>query len=170
MSAREWKPGDVGVHARFGYRAIRVSHCLDKKHDGYSAPHWHACAADGYGGWDPDGIVYRPVPTIDPEKREDVERLVALAIGVPQPFSMRIDDMQDALREYADPKPAKPDEPTGLGAVVEDADGKRWVRAGLDYEYALSENWRCTTGDDAGWWQRYDQIDVVRVLSEGVTE
>jgi hypothetical protein len=51
------------------------------------------------------------------------------------------------------PKP-KPPEPTGLGAVVEDAGGGRWVRR---------QGMWCSFND-------YADLDVVRVLTEGVTE
>ena len=63
------------------------------------------------------------------------------------------------------PKP-KPEEPKGLGAVVKDRDGDRWVRVDPD------------TSDDAnGAWESeysfarktYSAIDVVGILSEGVT-
>ena len=63
------------------------------------------------------------------------------------------------------PKP-KPEEPKGLGAVVLDRDGDRWVRVDPD------------TSDDAdGAWESeysfarktYSAIDVVGILSEGVT-
>jgi hypothetical protein len=70
-----------------------------------------------------DPIVDRALPlvVIDPEDREQVDRLVR-SYHNQNLFSV-VDDMQAALREFADPKPPKPAEPTGLGAVVEDADG-----------------------------------------------
>lgn len=56
-------------------------------------------------------------------------------------------------------RPPKPPEPTGLGAVVEDSEGVRWVRH--------------RTSGGGGWFvdgiaRTYDRIDAVRVLSEGV--
>lgn len=64
-------------------------------------------------------------------------------------------------------RPPKPPEPTGLGAVVEDAEGVRWVR------HCIAT---CPEGDDCDAWahesdddsRAYDVIDVVTVLSEGV--
>ena len=63
--------------------------------------------------------------------------------------------------------PPKPAEPTGLGAVVEDANGSQYVRL--------------ATKDDAPWHLQpegpigfnahpYHEIDAVRVLSEGVEQ
>ena len=65
--------------------------------------------------------------------------------------------------------PPKPAEPTGLGAVVEDAAGDQWVRAGFDHGGRLLDNWRLASGDGVGNWQPWSRIDAVRVLSEGVT-
>jgi hypothetical protein len=78
----------------------------------------------------------------------------------------RIDCMQAALREFANPTPPKPPEPTGLGAVVRERhseDGVDWVRVPLA---SNDERWFC---GDTGEWREYADIDVVRVLSEGVT-
>lgn len=61
------------------------------------------------------------------------------------------------------PKP-KPVEPTGLGAVVEDANGLRWVKA-RDFDHAL--NWRSCP---AGMWRPFAEIDAVKLLSEGVAQ
>jgi hypothetical protein len=58
--------------------------------------------------------------------------------------------------------PPKPAEPTGLGAVVEDAEGRRWVFTG-DRD-AVGSWWLCA--DDPS---RWPDIAAVRVLSEGVT-
>jgi len=66
----------------------------------------------------------------------------------------------------AQTKPPKPAEPTGLGAVVEDADGMRWVQARAE-EYP----WRPSVAVEIGagpLYKPWDQIDAVRVLSEGV--
>jgi hypothetical protein len=73
------------------------------------------------------------------------------------------------------PKP-KPAEPTGLGAVVEDAEGMHWIK--ID-EHAACNDWtkigapshddpEQAKGGSVRWF--YDQIDAVRVLSEGWSE
>jgi len=75
-----------------------------------------------------------------------------------------LSDLADQIEAQL-PKP-KPEEPKGLGAVVKDRDGDRWVRVDPD------------TSDDAdGAWESeysfarktYSAIDVVGILSEGVT-
>lgn len=66
------------------------------------------------------------------------------------------------------PKP-KPEEPTGLGAVVEEADGTRWVRSDIMPYVA---QWSCARPDEP--WRSvrryYKDIAAVIVLSEGVPE
>jgi hypothetical protein len=71
-----------------------------------------------------------------------------------------VSDKQAALREFANPKPPNPEEPTGLGAVVEDAEGVDWHRTRVGRW--IAEDGLCSRG--AGW----GHIDVVRVLGEGV--
>jgi hypothetical protein len=112
----------------------------------------------------------RLLVVIDPEDREQVERLIVAYYAqidgyrystgdLPEKFS---DNMRAALREFANPTP-KPDEPMGLGAVVEDANGRRWV---------LTE---CDSTPGTLWWVRpgvstphWSFIDAVKVLSPGV--
>lgn len=149
---REWKPGDVGVFYDDG------------------SPLLAAFTDKGWFWLKNNAPVlsvrpeqFRPVVTIDPEDREQVERLWDAIMDVAV-----IGDMQDALREFADPKPPRPDEPTGLGAVVEDTDGVLWVRAGDDHGGVLDDNWRQTGGEHVGNWSEWERIAAVRVLSEGV--
>lgn len=157
MSGREWKPGDVAMAQRADggddFLVVRT------RGDGdyWSAPKgwpWNVPAESLAG--------FRPLVVIDPEDRDAVERLLdahpwhgATASGV--------DDMQAALREFANPTPPKPAEPTGLGAVVEDAKGRRYVRHGSP-EMDDSVAW-C---DQYGIGRSWERIDAVKVLSEGV--
>lgn len=137
-------------------------------------------------GWDgafetvDDGDYYlrsvRRVVVIDPEDAEQVERLRSLTLQAfrdqdrtmgPLDDPLLIDLLHAALREFAAPTPPKPEEPQGLGAVVEDAEGKKWVRV----DGRGSTPW---TQSDAGMdgiakWCKYAGIDALRVLSEGVT-
>ena len=114
---------------------------------------------------------WRPLVVIDPEDRESVERLIRLwgqqfDSWTPEPSGTNGDRMQAALREFANPTPPKPDEPTGLGAVVEDAEGKRWIRSadhGRDPWH--SNGSRQINGRT---WHMWSDLNVVRVLSEGV--
>lgn len=166
MTAREFQPGEVAL--------IEVG----------SSARAHVAIRDSSAGWligdshawrflldrqDPEVTVVRPLVVIDPEDREQVERLTAALIGAPDPFVARIDDVQAALREYANPTPPKPPEPTGLGAVVEDAEGKRWVRNNPRGVAAWSPE---NAGADglAGPYRHYDRVAAVRILSHGVTE
>lgn len=112
----------------------------------------------------------RSLVVIDPEDFEQVERLAQArsdagcageAWGlVPGWHDDLIERMQAALRSLI--TPPRPIEPTGLGAVVEDARGERWVRG------PLHNSWRWLKVDAPGC-ENYAEIDVVRVLSEGVT-
>ena len=117
----------------------------------------------------------RPLVVIDPEDREQVERLakamhesdhIAPWHDLHNETRSQIEDaMQAALREFANPTPPKPDEPTGLGAVVETAGGERWVRTTTpdrDGDH-LGKPW--SDGIVRSHWQ---VVPAVRVLSEGV--
>jgi hypothetical protein len=100
----------------------------------------------------------RPVAVIDPEDDTTLSRLWRLL-----PDSLvSIDQLQYTLREFADPKPPKPEEPTGLGAVVVDTGGCRWVR----FSAKTGPWWRNHSGSNL----RYSNIDAVEVLSHGVPE
>jgi len=69
-----------------------------------------------------------------------------------------IHDVRHALRSLT--KPPKPEEPTGLGAVVEDEDGTAWhrTRAG---RWITEEDDVLASGD-------WSHVRAVKVLSEGV--
>lgn len=74
--------------------------------------------------------------------------------------------MQEALRSLAAPPTPRPDEPTGLGAVVEDAAGNRYLRCRTN---DLAPWYAEKPGDESRPYRYYHDLDVVRVLSEGVT-
>lgn len=104
----------------------------------------------------------RRLVVIDPEDRQQVERLLNLshvgALGWVA-TGPEVENLVRALREFANPKPPKPDEPTGLGAVVRDRDDDLWVRA--DW---TTRPWRCVRTGARGSW---DDIDVVEILPSG---
>ena len=160
MVSRDWKPGDVAMVEVGCWANQRVALRLA---EGWS--HTNGVNVDG------DGVVIpvRPLVVIDPEDREQVEALI-LAWAKEEPGA-RIDDLavgvtraQAALRSLiADPKPA---EPMGLGAVVEDAEGRRWVRLeGDDPAWTAYD-----PSDDSHSSTHYSYIAAVKVLSEGMTQ
>ena len=151
-----WKPGDVALvrlDDRDGeFIGLRDTHgwATNRTDRHRSHAHWTNAAYV---------TPVRPLVVIDPEDREQVERLYDLYASAPSDVGLRGHEfLAHALREFANPKPPKPDEPTGLGAVVEDAEGYQWVRAhGCWYR-------------DNAWAGDADYADIaaVRVLSEGV--
>jgi hypothetical protein len=159
--SREWKPGDVAqLTLPNGASPVGVR---NHRNDGWSH------SADWGGGSVYDHIGNgspRPLVVIDPEDHEQVERLLrtyyAEPTGIIPPG--QVDALQTALRSLvADPKP---DEPQGLGAVVEDAEGKRYVR----YTQDNLAPWRAESPRSADRpFRYYKDLTAVYVLSEGVS-
>lgn len=147
--AREWKPGDVAVNVATGQRMILAD--LGAIYV-WKSTNGHDVLESRYA---------RPLVVIDPEDREQVERLVE-AFDWKRDRGFDTDQMQAALRSLI--TPPRPPEPMGLGAVVEDEDGRRWVRTGF-----TPSPWTTSFDDDSGKNTQYADITVVRVLSEGVT-
>ena len=158
----DWKPGDVAM----------VTH---------QATHPKAkVGLRGDAGWFtadvfvPDAAVVTAhrLVVIDPEDREQVERLASIYYGkgwhntylhVRPPM---IDAMQAALREFANPTP-RIEEPKGLGAVVRDVHGELWVR---DKTTTTVAHWKRARGQMGGKRVSWSDINAVRVLSEGVSD
>lgn len=176
--SREWKPGDVavteyrGVQSRAMVVEGRICPATHPKR-----PHWHGQS----GGWNhlTDALVdFHPLVVIDAEDREQVERLgrdfhesdhIAPWHDLHGETRSQIcDAMQAALRSLLAPE--KPDEPQGLGAVVEDSTGRRWVRVAIGGVGWIECNAMTVldAGKDIG--RSYKRIDAVRVLSEGVPQ
>ena len=184
MSRREWKPGDVAVAAypiwggsnrETTYEETRISRYghgwarLDNPDD--------FCNDDSpYRPADP-----RPLVVIDPEDREQVGRLIdhyvaeGEALGYPTSnvrADHRFDAMQVALREFAEPRPPKPDEPKDYLAVALTRDGKRYWRWSAGTAHT-SVPWRllgavhADTQDEDGNF-RWADLDVVEIVSDGV--
>lgn len=107
---------------------------------------------------------------IDPDDQAEMERFARLHDEAWKRVMDRHPDrvgtplweiVAEQFRLFRDPTyRAKPEEPTGLGAVVEDEDGKRWTRANSEGE------WFSEDGNDVA--TTYAEVPVVRVLSEGV--
>jgi hypothetical protein len=121
-----WKPGDMAL-VEAGCHANRVvalrtgvpmgwAYC--DGHNGESTRNWSS---------DDSGIVtpLRPLLVIDPENREQVERLTEAFGAASSPSTGWVDQMQVALRSLLEPEPK---EPTLTGALVIDAEGADWHR------------------------------------------
>lgn len=170
----DWKPGDVAMRdSQFGgpgQLTIAVPSCGNGQHD--SGIHWHHAS----GGYDRiDGSpAYRRMVVIDPMDASQVARLADL-IRDGRDYSAGRGlswgrATTEALREFANPTPPKPEEPIGLGAVVEDFEGVKHVRAGITHDGAMEDCWRQVSGSNIGYWSRWGHINAVRVLSEGVPQ
>lgn len=123
---------------------------------------WYQVGDTVYSDRDRDEFGFadgRPVAVIDPDEETGLE--VSRLWGLLPDKLVSIDQLQDALREFATPKPPKPEEPTGLGAVVESARGNRYVRAGDGW---LPETVLGLFRSPIDW----GDIAAVKVLSEGI--
>lgn len=165
--SREWKPGDVAELSIDGQTGIGVV----RKHRDDSVPVWvisgHSFFKSIAVGNDVLIQGVRPLVVIDPEDREQVERLWRHYVETAA--VNRTDALQAALREFANPTPPKPEEPTGLGAVVEDERGRRFTRYHATGVTLEPQPWALEADDDCieiryGW----ADISAVRILSEGV--
>ncbi len=108
---------------------------------------------------------------INPEDREQVERLASILLGTgmecrhgvkcewPKCLTLTL---TDALREFVNPTPPKPDEPTDYLAAVVDVNGTRWARV----RPTAKCKWINEFGDYADW----SMVPAVRVLSPGVSD
>lgn len=116
----------------------------------------------------------RLVAVVDPEDTDAVDRLVHLFWDHGNDDCDDPAAMREALREFAAPAPPRPDEPTGLGAVVEDEVGDLWLRDGMPGDRSQSGHWWNKTvahekNYDGVLRAEWPDIAVVRVLSDGVT-
>lgn len=145
----------------------------------YGITRWRYVECDHYG--------CKPVAVIAYDDREQVERLAVAYTTVEsartgdeyrawenrsaEARGRIVDGLAAALRGFANPPIPKPDEPTGLGAVVEatyeDDDGKgfgpaAWSRRG-------DGTWVCLTDGYSTHCVPWPFLRDVTVLSEGVT-
>lgn len=157
---REWEPGDVAL--------IEVG-CWANRHVGlFVGDGWQY----GPGHWvahDPAIVTARPLVVVDPENAADVAELVRLFWAHGTDDCDDTHAMQAALREYANPEP-QIEEPSGLGAVVEDARGVRWVRT--EPKNGMTNPWQATlhvAEPDKVRSLPWAEVAAVKVLSEGVT-
>lgn len=121
--SENWKPGDVALVT------------LTKADDASGLPSvTHIAMRDNTGSWASGTTLGRRIGNdkihearrlvvIDPEDREQVERLADL-----YGYDLSTAALIDALREFASPTPPKPEEPTAGGSQVREADGTIWTR------------------------------------------
>ena len=159
-----WKAGDVAL-VKCSDGKERIAIAADTSWD---SREW-VFGSNGRRGMQSEA---RPLVVIDPESADDVGRLNVL-IAKSGHHRGRLDLLREhtalaaALREFAAPIPPRPDEPTGLGAVVEDKLGRAWVR-GPNGWTNLNATGRYLN------WKHWDDADdplsaaVVRILSPGV--
>jgi hypothetical protein len=167
MSGREWKPGDVALipFARGHVRGMYTA-------DGWVCSDMHYPAVHGYTDLRPL-VVIDPVSITGPnETGEDGDPLTEIANCLrrlaegdhPRSYRRRV---AERLAEVFDPTPPKPDEPQGLGAVVEDEQGLRWTR--VESGEAETRNpWYPALASVQP--AEYADISAVRVLSPGVED
>lgn len=165
MSGREWAPGDV---AMVDYRLHRAA-AVNLPGVRYSTG-W--IVVDRRGVWanigDGDVTLARPLVVIDPEDWAAAGALAASFVECRSNIAGNASAMQAALRSLV--TPPKPDEPQNDGAVVEDADGIRWVRTSPIVSSHLNDWVRSSSPHHQGSDRRHwDGIAAVKVLSEGVT-
>lgn len=155
---REWKPGDVAVCTLDDITVYAV----------------HSNPANGRHWVTPEGERVRidegdlsPLVVIDPENAAEVERFARAYVAAAKsaPWNARrakvIRELQIALREFAEPKPPKPDEPKGKGALAVDLRGRVWVRS--------DKGWTNLDADgDFLNWTTWELIDAVEVIREGL--
>ena len=141
---------------------------------------WHRAMFAEDGEWicrhgincRPDDV--RPLVVLDLEDREQTARLADLFCEARWCHTKSGDSdecdpltrsaMREALAAFV--KPPKPAEPTGLGAVVEDENGDKWVRWCQQHRSGRVWKHSFATGE----YHSYADIAAVRVLSEGVTD
>ncbi len=157
---REWKPGDVAMVTSVNYE-ITIGLAVG---DG-EASGWRCEDGRLWGRAYVKDV--RLLVVIDPEDREQVGRVLAHYWHSDDPYSesnypQYLTDLQAALRSLVEPP--RPPEPTGLGAVVEDERGERWVRR----DESCRPVWVNATG--ASFPVAYTSIKAVRILSEGVAQ
>lgn len=119
----------------------------------------------------------RPLLVLDPDDADQMREFAdtfytALSGRTRRDSARDADDMRVAVvTMLPKPTPVKPAEPTGLGAVIEDADGRLWLRVDWPKPWCLAapnerEKFRDVIhGSHLPW----DRVNAVRVLSEGVT-
>lgn len=119
----EYKAGDVVLHPKYGRGIVQ---------QGFAQwVEWPTLT--GAKKLDEVADDLRRLVVIDPEDREQVERLAQAYLdkfGSGNSVAAIANQMQAALREFVKPTPEPLTEPTDLAARVVDKDGDTWARIG----------------------------------------
>ncbi len=123
---------------------------------------------DTRGLEDAEVIDVRPLVVLDLDA-DEARRTAHLLRKVDGSTTLPYDDhdrMQALARQIeAQTRPPKPPEPTGLGAVVKDRNGDRWVRCRKQSRGLFGVVWENERSCQHSHW---GGLDAVEVLSEGV--
>lgn len=157
-----YEPGTVAL-VKFAWGMGEFRTCIRAQRHGKLG--WLHDRLDGFTPDDhPAGPTsVRPLVVIDLSSAESTpESILRLAAKVLDDGRSGYEAEASHLRDWANQieaqtRPPKPAEPTGLGAVIEDTEGRKYVRT----------EWQ-SPWDRGGGAFTYDAIDVARVLSEGV--
>lgn len=178
MTARNWKRGEV---ARLTLRRGRQTTALCIREgiveDGADVSvlaYW--ADAEGSKLWS-SVVEARALVVTDPENINQIEdALPRLRDQIEAVARVSVDDrawarilgriQDDLIDSVATPKL---EEPTGLGAVVEDADGVQWVRWTPGHP-PMTSPWRKSNSIGAAAHKKWGALGAVRVLAEGVAE
>lgn len=159
-----YKPGTVAVATVRGVPNVRVMRreLSDSPYEWQSA----RSIAAMFAHHDREVTDVRPLVVLDLD--DPAKYVRALHATFPEASADWDDDdarnLKIADQIEAQTRPPKPAEPTGLGAVVEDAEGGHWV-----YLAKTRASTRCWRKYGVDRWAGYEDINAVRVLSEGVS-
>lgn len=152
---------------RVGRGSDRFPHAPEVGVRDHSGDRWYVAGprlGSQHGWYDSQVEVVRHLAVIDPEDPRDVSTLIeewdSARVHAATSSSVAFTRAASALRRYATPRDP---EPTGLGAVVVDTDGRRWVHIG-------GGHWASRLSDrTAGYGVGYGDIRVAEIKSEGVS-
>ena len=159
-----YEPGTVAVATVRGVPNVRVMRT--DNHAATGAEWFSGDLIDDYRYHNARHLTnVHPLVVIDPDTVPDLRGYLPEMSGDYDGDDHRLVAVIDQIE--AQTRPPKPAEPTGLGAVVEDAEGRRFIRYGASLApwIGCADN----EGIDPDRPYRYwSGIDAVRVLSEGV--
>ena len=161
----DWKPGDVARLKGNGLDTLAIRTTKDSwvwvDQKGHNPIHGASLCDANWGGQ------ARRLVVIDPEDRAQVERLTASIYdqATDRPYvGGAADGVQAALREFANPTPARTDEAQGLGDLVLTVTRHLYIRHGNGRAAWMLAGASPDNRDT----YPYSEIDAVRVLSDGV--